>query len=54
MLLRLEITDERWTRAMAAIRDAIRVVGSRTYVRVSRRDRPDAAWQPISIDLSKV
>ena len=54
MLLRLEITDERWTRAMAAIRDAMRVVGSRTYVRVSRRDRPDAAWQPISIDLSKV
>lgn len=54
MLLRLEITDERWQRAMAAIRDAIRVVGSRTYVRVFRRDAPDAAWQPVSIDLAKV
>jgi hypothetical protein len=54
MLLRLEITDERWQRAMAAIRDAIRVVGSRIYVRVARRDAPDAAWQPVSIDLAKV
>lgn len=53
-LLRLDIADDRWKRAMAAIRDAMRVVGSRTYVRVYRRARPDAAWEPVAIDLAKV
>jgi hypothetical protein len=38
---------------MEAIRDAIRVVGSKTYVRVFRRDAPDAAWQAVTIDLAK-
>jgi hypothetical protein len=52
-LLPLEIEDERWRRAMDAIRDAIRVVGSRRYVRFSWRDAPDAAWQPVTIDLAK-
>lgn len=53
MLLRLEISDERWRRAMDAIRDAMRVVGSKTYVRVYERDAPDASWRSISIDLAK-
>lgn len=52
-LLRLEIEDERWVRAMDAIRDAMRIVGSRTYVRMYRRDTFDAPWQPITIDLAK-
>lgn len=52
-LLRLNIEDDRWQRAMGAIRDAMRIVGSKTYVRCYRRDRPDAAWQHISIDLAK-
>lgn len=54
MLLRLEITDQRWQRAMKAIREAIRVVGSKTYVRCYRRPTQDAAWEPVSIDLAKV
>ncbi|WP_149589801.1 DUF3164 family protein [Tabrizicola flagellatus] len=54
MLLRLEIDDPRWQRAMQAIRDAMRVVGSKTYVRCYRRDRFDAPWQAVSIDLAKV
>ena len=53
MLLRLEIEDERWQRAMRAIRDAMRVVGSKTYVRLYRRQAPDAAWEAITIDLAK-
>ena len=53
MLLRLEITDARWQEAMRAIKDAIRVVGSKTYVRCSKRDSHDAAWQAITIDLAK-
>jgi len=54
MLLRLEIEDERWQRAMKAIRDAMRVVGSKTYVRCYQRPAFDASWQPVSIDLAKV
>lgn len=54
MLLRLDIQDERWQRGMKAIRDAMRVVGSKTYVRCYRRDAQDAAWEPVSIDLAKV
>ncbi|MEM1077431.1 MAG: DUF3164 family protein [Pseudomonadota bacterium] len=53
MLLRLEIEDERWQRAMRAIRDAMRVVGSKTYVRCYRRDAHDAGWEAITIDLAK-
>lgn len=54
MLLRLEIEDDRWQRAMKAIRDAMRVVGSKTYIRCYMREAFDGAWQPVSIDLAKV
>lgn len=53
MLLRLEITDARWLRAMEAIRDAMRVVGSKTYVRCYERDSYDGPWRAITIDLAK-
>lgn len=53
MLLRLDITDPRWLRGMKAIRDAMRVEGSKTYVRCYRRPRIDAGWQAVSIDLAK-
>lgn len=53
MLLRLEIEDPRWQEAMRAIRDAIRVIGSKTYMRFSKRNAFDASWEPITIDLSK-
>lgn len=53
MLLRLDIEDARWQRAMGAIRDAMRVVGSKTYVRCYRRETHEAAWQAITIDLAK-
>lgn len=52
MLLRVEIEDERWVRAMEAIRDSIRVIGSRTYVRFYDRPAPDAAWHAVTIDLA--
>lgn len=52
-LLRLDIEDERWRRAQAAIRDAMRIVGSREYVRFYERDRPDGQWRAITIDLAK-
>jgi len=54
MLLRLEIEDARWNQAMNALRDAIRIVGSKTYIRFYRRSGPTAKWQAITIDLAKV
>lgn len=53
MLLRLDIEDARWKQAMEAIRSAIRVVGSKTYVRAYERDAADAPWRAITIDLAK-
>lgn len=53
MLLNLDIADERWQRAMQAIRDAMRVVGSKTYVRFYERASQTDGWQAITIDLSK-
>lgn len=52
-LLRLEIADTRWKNAMQAVRDAMRVVGSKSYVRFYHRPVADAAWQPITIDLAR-
>lgn len=52
-LLRLEIDDPRWQEAMRAIRDAMIVIGSKTYVRMWMRPRHDAAWSSITIDLAR-
>lgn len=51
-LLRLEITDERWQRAMQAIRDSFRVIGSKRYIRLYLRANASAAWEPITIDVA--
>lgn len=53
-LMRVDITDERWVRAMAAIRDSIRVTGSKSYIRFYHRDHAEAEWQAIPIDLAAV
>ncbi len=46
MLLRVEIVDERWKRAMEAIRDSIRVVGARTYRGTRRSERHRRPYGP--------
>lgn len=53
MLLRLDIPDSRWMRAMDAIRASMRVTGSKEYVRFHFRDTVEGAWTPITIDLAK-
>jgi len=53
MLLRNDIKDERWLRAMQAVRDAMRVIGSKAYLNFHRRDTPDSEWQPITVNLAK-
>lgn len=52
MLLRLDIEDERWKRAMKAIRDAMRVTGSKSYIRFWMKDRFDARRESVTIDLA--
>lgn len=52
-LLALEIDDERWKEAMRAIKEAIRVVGSKTYQRFWVRDHNEAPWTAITLDLAK-
>ena len=52
-LLRMDIADPRWQQAMRAIRDAMIIIGSKTYVRMWVRDRHDGQWQTITIDLAK-
>ena len=54
MLLRVNITDPRWLRAMNAIRESMRVVGSREYARFYQRPVPDGQWRAISIDIASV
>ncbi len=51
-ILRLEIDDERWKRAMGAIRDSIRVTGTKEYVRFYERPTADAPWVPVVLDIA--
>ena len=53
MLLRLDIQDARWLEAMRAIRDAMRIVGSKTYVRLYRRETLEVSGPAVTIDLAK-
>lgn len=53
MLLRMQIEDERWLKAMEAIRDAMRVTGSKEYVRFHVRERITDPWKAVTIDLAK-
>ena len=51
-LRRLDIDDDRWRVAQAAITDAIRVVGSKTYIRFYARPSPEDGWTGITIDTA--
>ncbi|MGO4735949.1 DUF3164 family protein [Bosea sp. 2KB_26] len=51
-LLRMDIADERWKRGMDAIRDAIRVTGTKEYVRFYRRSNPQGKFVAVPIDLA--
>lgn len=51
-LRRLEIDHETWKQAMAALSDSIRIVGSKEYLRIYRRDSPREAFQPVSLDIA--
>ncbi|GHC40893.1 sulfate transporter [Gemmobacter nanjingensis] len=51
-LLRLDVEDRRWKEAMRAVKEAMRVVGSKSYLRFRMREAFDAPWQTVTIDLA--
>lgn len=53
-LRRLDITDERWQRAMKAIAEACQVVGSKDYIRVHERVGDSDQWRAIPLDIAGV
>ena len=53
-LMRMEITDEEWKRAMQAIRDAIQSTGTATYVRVYKRVGDSGQYEAVPLDLAAV
>ena len=52
-LRRLDITDERWLKAMQAIGDSIQVTGTKSYVRVYQR-QDSGAYTAIPLDMAAV
>lgn len=50
-LLAIEHSDPRWQSAMEAIRDSIRVIGTKAYLRFRIRDE-QGAWSTVTIDLA--
>lgn len=53
-LLRLEIEDEEWKRAMEAIRDSIQAIGTAIYVRVYQRIGDSDQYRAVPLDLAAV
>ena len=51
-LLRYEIEDGRWQEAMRAIRDSIRVEGTKEHVRFYRRETARDTWRAVTIDVA--
>lgn len=53
-LLRLDIDDEEWQRAMDALRDSIQTTGTAVYVRVYKRAPGGDRYVPVPLDLAAV
>ncbi|MAZ33412.1 MAG: sulfate transporter [Thalassospira sp.] len=53
-LLRLEIDDAGWQRAMAALKDSIQSAGTSVYIRVYQRIGNSDQYQAVPLDLAAV
>ncbi|CAA0103306.1 DUF3164 family protein [Zhongshania aliphaticivorans] len=51
-LMRYEIADEGWKRAMEAIKDSIHSVGATVYVRVYKRVGTSDQYRPLALDIA--
>lgn len=53
-LLRLEIDDDQWKRAMEALKDSMMASGTATYVRLYQRVGETNQYRQVPLDLAKV
>ncbi|KGH08739.1 MULTISPECIES: DUF3164 family protein [Comamonas] len=53
-LLRLDIQDDDWKKAMQAIADSRQVADTKPYIRFYKRAEVSAEWKPINMDLAAV
>ncbi|WP_319498800.1 DUF3164 family protein [uncultured Cohaesibacter sp.] len=53
-LRRLNNEDAKWLKAMAAISDALRVTGSKSYFRAYKRQQGSEERNPVSLDIASV
>ena len=51
-LLRLEIDDDEWQRAMEAIKDSIQSIGTAVYIRVYQRVGDTDRYDPVVLDIA--
>lgn len=51
-LRRIDIDDPRWRQVRQAIDDAVRVVGTKAYMRLYLRGSATDAWRPVPIDIA--
>jgi len=53
-LMRVDIDDAEWLRAMEAIKDSIQTTGTATYIRVYRRVGDSDQYEAVPLDLAAV
>lgn len=53
-LRRLDITDEKWVQAMAALNDSVKVQSSKSYVRFYRRVGDTERYEAVSLDFASL
>jgi len=53
ILLNTESDDERWQNGQRAIKYAIRVIGSASYIQFQNRESTEDKFEPVTIDLAK-
>ncbi|WP_178860777.1 DUF3164 family protein [Thiomicrorhabdus cannonii] len=53
-LMKLDIKDPDWVKAMEAIKDSIQVAGSKSYIRVYERVGNSERYEPIELNIAAV
>lgn len=53
-LRRMDIKDPKWKRAMDAINDSIKVIGSKAYIRIYQRPTPSEGWEMVQLNIAGV
>ncbi|WP_321402647.1 DUF3164 family protein [Maridesulfovibrio sp.] len=51
-LMRLDIDDKDWNKAMKAVKDSMCVQYSKKYIRFKRRTGPEGKWENIVLDIA--